>query len=86
MAVDGINLHKMNWILKNKLPIIIALLGAISGFLYWNFVGCASGNCGITANWYTSMGFGSIMGWFVGDIANDKLKDSKNKNNETNIN
>ncbi|PCJ24066.1 MAG: hypothetical protein COA97_10475 [Flavobacteriales bacterium] len=65
----------MNWILKHKLSLIIALLGAVGGFLYWNFIGCASGNCGITANWYTSMGFGAIMGWFIGDIANDKLKD-----------
>ena len=58
----------MDWILKHKLSLIIALLGAIGGFLYWNFVGCASGSCGITANWHTSMGFGSMMGWFVGDI------------------
>jgi hypothetical protein len=69
----------MNWILKNKLPLIIATLGAISGFLYWNFIGCASGNCGITANWHTSMGFGTIIGWLVGDIANNKSKTIKDK-------
>jgi hypothetical protein len=81
MEEVGINLHNMNWILKYKLPLVIALVGALAGFLYWSFIGCASGNCGITANWHTSMGFGTIMGWFVGDIANDKLKDNKNENN-----
>ena len=70
----------MNWLLKYKLHLIIALLGAVGGFLYWNFIGCTSGNCGITANWHTSMGFGAIMGWLVGDIANDKRQ--KNENNK----
>lgn len=57
------------------------LLGAFAGFLYWNFIGCASGNCGITANWYTSMAYGALMGWFVGDFANEKIY-INNKNDE----
>lgn len=70
-----------NWILKKKLTLIIMLLGAFAGFLYWNFIGCASGNCGITANWYTSMAYGALMGWFVGDFANEKIY-INNKNDE----
>ncbi len=61
-----------NWILKNKIAFIVMIIGAIAGFLYWNFVGCASGNCGITANWYTSITFGGLMGWLVGDMAKNK--------------
>jgi hypothetical protein len=59
----------MNLFTTNKLPIIIALIGSTIGLIYWYFIGCATGNCGITANWYSSMGFGSIMGWLFGDIA-----------------
>ena len=81
MEVDGINFRKMkNWILKKKIAIIITFIGALAGFLYWNYVGCASGNCGITANWHTSMAYGSLMGWLVGDFSTGKTK----KNNKEN--
>ncbi len=62
---------------KYKSPIIVALLGSIAGFLYWNFIGCATGNCGITANWESSIGFGAVMGWFIGDIAKGKAEKKK---------
>ena len=75
MVVHGINFLKMkSWIITHKVPFFIAVLGIIGGYLYWNFIGCSSGNCGITANWHSSMGFGAIMGWLIGDIVNDKLK------------
>ena len=37
------------WVLKNKLSIIGIIFGAIAGFMYWKFVGCASGTCMITS-------------------------------------
>ena len=67
-----------NWILKKKIALIMMMIGAIAGFLYWNFIGCASGNCGITANWYTSIAYGALMGWLVGDFASEKMNKSKN--------
>lgn len=67
-----------NWILKKKIPITITFIGAIAGFLYWNYVGCDTGNCGITANWHTSIAYGSLMGWLVGDIAKEKVEKRKN--------
>lgn len=73
----------MNWIIKHKIAFIIAFVGAIAGFLYWNYVGCATGNCGITANWHTSMAYGSLMGWLVGDFATGKTKE-KNENDKSN--
>ncbi len=68
----------INLISTYKIPLVVAFLGALVGFLYWNFIGCSTGTCGITANWESSMGFGAIMGWFVGDIAKDKTRKLKN--------
>lgn len=62
----------MKLLKKYKTPLITALLGALGGLAYWHFIGCASGTCGITANWETSMGMGAVMGWLLGDIAKDK--------------
>jgi hypothetical protein len=53
------------WINDNKLYLIGALLGAISGFLYWKFVGCNSGTCAITSNPSNSTIYGAIMGALV---------------------
>ena len=64
---------KMNPLIKYKLPIIVSTLGTIGGLCYWYFIGCASGNCGITGNWYSSMAVGAVMGWLVGDMAKDKI-------------
>jgi hypothetical protein len=46
-------------------PALGVALGGIAGFLYYNFVGCASGSCGITSNPYTSILFGSMLGLFL---------------------
>lgn len=72
-----------NWILKKKLAFVVAIIGAISGYLYWNFIGCASGTCAITSVWYRTMAYGALMGWLIGDFANDKFNVSKKeKSNE----
>jgi hypothetical protein len=68
----GIHLLKMKRLRKYKASIIVALIGAAGGFCYWLFIGCASGNCSITANWETSTGVGALMGWLVGDMAKQK--------------
>lgn len=39
-----------NWIKKNKLYFIGALVGAFAGFLYWKYVGCLTGTCAITSS------------------------------------
>lgn len=68
-----------NWILKKKISFIVMVIGAAAGFLYQNFTGCATGNCGITSNWRTSMAYGALMGQLVGDFAHEKMNPSKNK-------
>jgi hypothetical protein len=46
-------------------PFLGIVLGGIGGFLYYHFVGCASGSCAITGNPYLSTLFGSLMGFLV---------------------
>jgi hypothetical protein len=40
-------------------------VGAIAGFLYYHFVGCASGSCAITSKPLNSTLYGSLMGGLV---------------------
>ncbi len=57
-----------NWIRKNKLSIIGILVGAISGFLYYKFIGCASGTCMITSKPINSTLYGALMGYLLFNI------------------
>lgn len=50
---------------RNFWPVIGVPLGALAGFLYWKFVGCASGSCAITSNPYNSTIYGALMGGLV---------------------
>jgi hypothetical protein len=47
---------------KIKLIVVLPIiLGAIGGFAYYHFVGCASGTCPITSNPYISTSYGAIF-------------------------
>jgi hypothetical protein len=52
----------MNFIIKRKLTIIGIIAGAIGGYLYYHFVGCASGTCAITSKPMNSTLYGAMMG------------------------
>ncbi|MEO9257798.1 MAG: DUF6132 family protein [Crocinitomicaceae bacterium] len=52
----------MKFITKYKLIIIGVLVGAIGGFAYYFFVGCASGTCAITSKPINSTIYGALMG------------------------
>lgn len=56
-----------------KLGLFLAL-GALGGFAYYYFIGCASGTCAITSNPYISTGYGALIGAVLGW---DRRKDSK---------
>ena len=43
---------------KKFLPVV---LGAALGYVYWYFLGCVNG-CMITGHWYTSTGYGALVG------------------------
>jgi hypothetical protein len=57
-------------------------LGALGGFLYYNFVGC-NGRCAITSNPYNSVAYGVIVGAVLTDwktlISLFKNKGSQNE-------
>ncbi len=38
------------------------VVGAVFGYLYYYYIGCASGSCAITSNPYISTGYGAMMG------------------------
>ncbi len=42
--------------------VIGAILGGILGFIYYKFVGCASGTCPLTSNPFISTIYGSVIG------------------------
>lgn len=63
------------WVLKNKLSIIGIIFGAIAGFMYWKFVGCASGTCMITSKPINSTLYGGLMGYLLLNIFNNDAKD-----------
>lgn len=51
-----------SWIISNKLYGIGAVAGALTGFLYWKYVGCLTGSCAITSNPFRSTAYFSVMG------------------------
>jgi hypothetical protein len=55
------------WMKSSNLwkPTLGVIIGVLSGFLYFQFVGCSSGACAITSNPYSSMIVGGLFGLFV---------------------
>lgn len=47
------------------LPVAGVGIGALAGFLYYYFVGCASGTCAITSSPYISTLYGALLGLFI---------------------
>ena len=58
------------------LPVTGILLGALGGYLYWRFVGCATGTCPITSSPFASTVWGAaIGGLFVSSFKREKKYD-----------
>lgn len=51
------------------LPLILAAVGAVGGYLYYALVGCATGTCAITSDPVTSTLFGAAIGVLIGVAA-----------------
>jgi hypothetical protein len=41
------------------------VIGAAGGYLYWYYVGCASGSCAITSSPVNSSLYGGLMGFLL---------------------
>lgn len=59
---------------KHFLRIIGLVVGAIGGYLYYHYVGCASGTCPITSNPYITTIYGSVLGYLVFDMFKIRTK------------
>jgi LytS/YehU family sensor histidine kinase len=46
-------------------PFLGIVIGGIAGYLYYHFVGCASGSCAITSSPVLSTLAGSFFGFFI---------------------
>ena len=51
-----------NFILQNKLYLIGIVVGAVAGFFYWKFVGCANGKCMISSKPLNSTVYFAVVG------------------------
>ncbi len=59
------------------LTIIGVVFGAISGYLYWKYVGCSSGTCAITSQPINSTLYGAVMGGLLFSLFEKKSEDAK---------
>lgn len=69
----------MKFLTKHKLFFIGIGVGLLAGYLYYYFVGCASGTCAITSNPLNSTLYGGLMG---GLLFSSFKKDEKKVSNE----
>jgi len=53
---------------KTLVIILMSVVGLAGGYLYWKYIGCASGTCPITSNPYISSVYGSIMGYLLSGL------------------
>lgn len=73
-----------NFLKKNTLTILGVLLGALSGFLYWKFIGCSTGSCAITSNPVNSTLYCAVMGGLLLSILKkDKKQHDISGNNKS---
>ena len=63
-----------NWVLKNKIYGIGAIVGAGAGFLYWKYIGCTTGTCSITSDPFNSMVYFAMLGALTFGIFRNKEK------------
>lgn len=56
--------------IKSRIGLLIVgiLIGSISGFLYWRFIGCESGTCPISSSPYISTLYGAVLGGLLFSI------------------
>lgn len=75
----------MSLINKYKLALIGILVGAVAGYLYYHFIGCASGSCAITSKPLNSTLYGALMGAVLfANFKNEKQKLDKHEHRTIN--
>jgi hypothetical protein len=76
-----ISIEKKSTIFKyiSLLKLIGIILGIGGGYMYYYYIGCVSGSCPITSNPWTSVAWGGILGYLVGDLLSSKKKRAQKK-------
>ena len=70
----------MTFLRKYRLTLLGVLTGAIAGYLYYHFVGCASGTCLITSKPVNSTLYGALMGaLFFNMFQKEKVKTNEHE-------
>jgi len=72
----------MTFIRKNILTIIGVTAGAVAGYLWYYYVGCASGTCAITSKPLNSTLYGALMGGLLLNMFQKEKPTNNNNNNE----
>lgn len=55
--------------MRKYLPVLIlTVVGAVGGYLYYRFVGCAGETCTITSNPILSSVYGGLIGGLIGSV------------------
>lgn len=68
---------RMKTLIKYRLTLIGVLLGAIAGYLYYHYIGCASGTCAITSRPVNSTLYGALMGGLLLHLFQKDKKNTK---------
>ncbi|HHT23534.1 MAG TPA: hypothetical protein GXZ87_09555 [Bacteroidales bacterium] len=58
--------------MKNILGLIGVVVGAIGGYAYYYYIGCASGTCPLKSNPYITVFMGAVIGYLILDIFKKK--------------
>ena len=66
-----------------RYKLLITVIGAIGGFLYWKYIGCASGTCPIKSVWYLMTLWGTAMGYLLGDLSVNFVVKREAENDKT---
>ncbi len=60
-------------------------IGALLGFAYYYYIGCASGTCAITSNPYISTVYGAMIGLIFMWPEKEKNKEVEGKDDEKTV-
>ncbi len=61
---------------KNKITVILAVLGLAGGYVYWHYWGCTDG-CPIRSNASLMTVYGGLIGGLLGNVVQGFGKKSK---------
>ena len=72
----------MSFLLKHKLTLVGLAMGALGGYAYYYFIGCASGTCAITSNPLNSTLYGAMLGGLALHSFERENNNSSNNQNQ----